>query len=57
MSGLHSEAAAFIDAAAKTGCGLALAAGFQPELSAAALIADLAPMTVSVHAFWRAFSQ
>jgi uncharacterized membrane protein YphA (DoxX/SURF4 family) len=48
------EADAFIDAAAKTGCGLALAAGFQPELSAAALIADLAPMTVSTHAFWKA---
>jgi len=30
-----------------------LAAGVRPELSAAALIANLAPMTVSVHPFWK----
>ena len=47
-------AAALVDATAKVGCGLSLAAGFQPELSAAVLLANLGPMTVSVHAFWKA---
>lgn len=47
------QATAFVDAAAKIGGGLALAAGVRPELSAAALIVNLAPMTVSVHPFWK----
>lgn len=46
------QAAAFIDAAAKVGGGLSLAAGVRPQLSAATLIANLAPMTLSLHAFW-----
>ncbi len=47
------KAATFIDAAAKVGCGLTLAAGVKPRLSAAALIANLAPTTVAIHAFWK----
>ena len=47
------EVAAFVDASAKVGCGLALAFGVAPELSALGLIANLGPTTVSMHPFWK----
>jgi len=48
------EALAFVDAAAKLGGGFALVSGVEPQLVAVALIANLAPTTVSMFPFWRA---
>lgn len=44
--------AALLDAVVKVGCGAALGLGILPRFAAAALLANLGPMTVSMYAYW-----